>query len=252
MNDDIHTLSGAYAVDAVDDMERARFEQHLAVCPECRDEVESLRAAATELSLLPPLLPPARLREQVLRDITAVRPLPPRMVQQVSERIEQTTRTRQTAAAAKARTRRSSRWVAAAAAVVLLGGGAVAVTHPWERQSQAQLTVAERVLSASDKQSSDKTFPGGASATLVRSKEVGRAVLVTHGMPSAPSGKVYQLWLQTPAGTMSPAGLMPPKSDQTVVLDGDAAAAAGAGITVEPEGGSRTPTSEPIALFSFA
>ena len=26
---DIHALSGAYAVDAVDDLERARFERHL-------------------------------------------------------------------------------------------------------------------------------------------------------------------------------------------------------------------------------
>jgi len=222
------------------------------VCPECRAEVTSLRSAAIELSHLARALPPARLRQHVLRDIAAVRPLPPRVAQEASARIDQTTRTRQTPAAARAQTRWSSRWVAAAAAVVLLGGGAAAVTHPWDRQSQSQLTVAQRVLSASDRQSSDKSFPGGASATLVRSKEVGRAVLVTHSMPGAPDGKVYQLWLQTPAGTMSPAGLMPPSSDQTVVLEGDAAAATGAGITVEPAGGSTTPTSEPIALFSFA
>ncbi len=252
MNDDIHALSGAYAIDAVDDLERARFEQHLAVCPECRAEVESLRGAAIELSHLAYALPPARLREQVLRDIAAVRPLPPRVAHEASERIDQTTRTRQTPAAVRARTRWSSRWVAAAAAVVLLGGGAAAVTHPWDRLSQSQMSVAERVLSAPDQQSSDKTFTGNASATLVRSKEVGRAVLVTHHMPGAPTGKVYQMWLQTPAGTMTSAGLMPPRSDQTVVLDGDAAAATGAGITVEPAGGSTAPTSEPIALFSFA
>ncbi|HEY9395441.1 MAG TPA: zf-HC2 domain-containing protein, partial [Nocardioides sp.] len=40
---DIHALSGAYAVDALDDIERARFEEHLAVCADCRDEVASLR-----------------------------------------------------------------------------------------------------------------------------------------------------------------------------------------------------------------
>jgi len=250
---DIHSLSGAYAVDAVDDIERARFGQHLAGCPDCRAEVESLRRAAVELSHLSRALPPARLREQVLRDISAVRPLPPQVEQEASARIEQTARTRRTPPEAKEQRRWSSRWLAAAAAaVVLLGGGAAAVTQPWERQSQGQLTVAERVLSAPDKQATDKTFPGGASATLVRSKEVGRAVLVTHSMPGAPAGKVYQLWLQTTAGTMAPAGLMPPKSDQTVVLEGDAATATGAGITVEPEGGSAAPTTEPIALFTFA
>ena len=50
---------------------------------------------------------------------------------------------------------------------------------------------------------------------------------------------------------MVSAGLMPVKADQTVVLEGDAATATAAGITVEPEGGSEPPTTEPIALFDF-
>jgi hypothetical protein len=51
---------------------------------------------------------------------------------------------------------------------------------------------------------------------------------------------------------MRPAGLMPRKADQTVVLEGDAAEAKAAGITIEPSGGSQRPTSAPIALFAFA
>jgi hypothetical protein len=47
-NDDIHGLSGAYAVD---DVERARFEAHLAGCDTCRDEVSS--PAASELAAGP-------------------------------------------------------------------------------------------------------------------------------------------------------------------------------------------------------
>ena len=44
---DIHALPGAYAVDALDDIERAQFEQHLAECAECRAEVAaSARPAA--------------------------------------------------------------------------------------------------------------------------------------------------------------------------------------------------------------
>ena len=35
---DIHALSGAYAVDALDDLERARFVRHLEECPECHGE----------------------------------------------------------------------------------------------------------------------------------------------------------------------------------------------------------------------
>ena len=69
---------------------------------------------------------------------------------------------------------------------------------------------------------------------------------------SAPSGKVYALWLQSEDGKMLPAGVMPDKPDQTVVLEGDAAAATAAGITVEPEGKPAEPSSEPIALFDFS
>ena len=38
---DIHALSGAYAVDALDDIERAHFERHLRDCDTCRAEVGS-------------------------------------------------------------------------------------------------------------------------------------------------------------------------------------------------------------------
>jgi len=75
--DDIHSLAGAYAVDAVDDVERARFEAHVTGCSQCQDEVTSLRAAAVELSATTVTAPPPSLRAAVLRDISSVRPLPP-------------------------------------------------------------------------------------------------------------------------------------------------------------------------------
>jgi len=63
---DIHHLTGAYALDAVDDIERARFEQHLAECEDCRLEVASLREAAGLLSETTAVTPPPALRESVL------------------------------------------------------------------------------------------------------------------------------------------------------------------------------------------
>src|SRR5918997_984458 len=48
---DIHALSGAYAVDALDDVERAGFERHLTGCAACRAEVPSLREAAAALTV---------------------------------------------------------------------------------------------------------------------------------------------------------------------------------------------------------
>jgi anti-sigma-K factor RskA len=112
--------------------------------------------------------------------------------------------------------------------------------------------VAEQVRSAPDaKTSSDVALPGGGTATVVRSASLGKAVVITSDLPSAPPGKVYQLWLQDPSGHFTSAGLMAGSGDQAVVLQGDAADAQAAGITVEPAGGSEQPTSNPVAFFSF-
>ena len=92
----------------------------------------------------------------------------------------------------------------------------------------------------------------GAEATIVRSVSLRAAVIVTTDMPAAPDGKVYELWLQRPEGNMVRAGLMPAGPDNKVLLEGDAADAIGAGITVEdaPDG-SNVPTTTPIATFDF-
>jgi hypothetical protein len=44
---------------------------------------------------------------------------------------------------------------------------------------------------------------------------------------------------------------MPADADR-LLLEGDAAEATAAGITVEPAGGSPAPTTEPIVLFDFS
>src|SRR3954469_14451175 len=63
---EVHALIGAYALDALDDLERARFERHLAACVPCRDEVSGLRRTAVRLADAAAVPPPPRVREQVL------------------------------------------------------------------------------------------------------------------------------------------------------------------------------------------
>lgn len=240
MTSDIHALSGAYAVDALDDDERRMFEQHLAECADCRDEVESLREASTLLAATTELEPPPSLRDAVLADIATVRPLPP-----------QIGRTPAGSGTSTARPRRWPAMLAAAAAVAVLGGGAVVVWQAQDTSQTQQLSATERVLAADDAREVELELPDGAEARLVRSESAGKAVLVTTDMPAAPEGHDYQLWLQSPEGTMVPAGVMPDGADQEFLLDGDATEATAAGITVEPDGGSPAPTTEPIALFPF-
>lgn len=233
---DIHALVGAYAVDALDPVERELFEKHLEECDDCRSEVDSLQETGALLASLTAVPPPPALKDKVMADVATVRPLPPSLPQRREER-------------------RRRRWlpaaVAAAAAVAVLGGGAV-ILQPWEDQtSQQQLTATEQVLRAPDAKAVRAELDGGAQARLVRSEKLGQAVLVTQDMPSAPDGRVYQLWLQNDRGAMVPAGLMPNAANQEVLLDGDAASATAAGITIEPDGGSEQPTTTPIALFDF-
>lgn len=233
---EIHALSGAYAIDALDDIERAQFERHLADCAECRAEVDSLREAAALLPETTTALPSDALRERVLAGITQVRPLPPLPVE----------------APARRRARfRPAALVAAAAAVIAVGAGAV-VWEPWEDQaSQAPSLVASDVLGAPDAEEYVQEFPDGSKATLVRSKSLNRAVVVTSNMAPAPEGKLYELWLNQD-GVMVPAGLMPSGADATVMLSGDAASAEGAGITIEPApDGSETPSGNIVAVIPF-
>src|SRR3546814_18033444 len=74
---DIHALVGAYAVDALDDIERQQFERHLATSANCRDEVASLRDASSLLSCITLTPPPPSLRARVMAYISTVRPPPP-------------------------------------------------------------------------------------------------------------------------------------------------------------------------------
>ena len=52
-------------------------------------------------------------------------------------------------------------------------------------------------------------------------------------------------------GAMVSAGLMP-SGKNSVLLAGDPRSAQAVGITVEPEGGSKSPTTTPVALVELA
>lgn len=225
---EIHALSGAYAIDALDEHERAQFERHLAECADCRAEVDSLRGAAASLTEAVAVTPPPQLRDDVLSAITKVRPLPPLPSQQPTHQ----------------RGRRFRGLLVAAAAVAVVGTG-LAVTQPWVDE----LNPVDQVIAAADADQASAKIDGG-KATVYRSESLGRAALITDDLPEVPDGKVYELWLQVD-GAMVPAGLLDASGDQEFLLTGDASKATAAGITVEPEGGSKQPTTTPIALFDL-
>ena len=238
-DESIHALSGAYAVDALEALERARFEAHLATCADCRAEVHGLRETAARLAETAPVDPPPALRDRVLADITRIRPLPP----------ESSAHRPAHGASHAGQRRRWPQLLAAAATVLALAGVGTVIAHPWDTGTH-QVSLADQVLHAADAQRVSAALPHGATATVVRSVSQGRAVILTRHLRQPPHGKTYELWLQAPSGRMHPAGLIQ-GGDRTLVLRGDAATAKAAGITVEPAGGSARPTTTPIALFAF-
>ncbi|MFD8301219.1 anti-sigma factor domain-containing protein [Streptomyces sp. NPDC059690] len=244
---DLHRLTGAYALHALSEQESAAFERHLAGCDGCAQETAELRATAARLGLAAAATPGPAMREQVLRRIGTVRQDGPGEPARSS-----VTRTGW-------RTRAVSRWALAAclAAATALGGTAV-----WQHQraddaqdqarraTQATDDIAA-VLTAPDARTRAAELTGGATGTVVVSRSRDRAVFAVSGMATPPSGKVYQLWFDDD-GTMRSAGLMDSHhAEQTLLLRGAVDGASGIGITVEPGGGSKHPTSAPVALLSF-
>ena len=239
---DIHALSGAYAVDALDDDERAQFEQHLEVCPECRAEVRSFSETAALLAETGTETPPPSLRDSVLSGISSIRPLPP-------EATDATAPAEPASAPATvpARRRTYPLLVAASVALILVAVGALA-WHPWSSSSSTDL--AEQIMHAPDAVEVTEPVAGGGTLTLVSSASLKRAVLVGKDVPAPKAGTTYQMWLQQPGQGMVSAGLMP-DAEHPTVLTGDAATAEAAAVSVEPETGSPQPTTEPIALFAL-
>lgn len=245
---EFHALSGSYAIDALDDIERAQFERHLSECSACQAEVDEFRETAALLSTDALSAPPASLRERLLAEIATVRPLPPRVDP------PQVTTLRSERAGGHRGDRRSP-WttlVAAAAAVVLLGAGGTVIWNQLGKEQTEVISATDQVLQAADAQEATVDLPDGAEATLVRSETLGQAVLITRALPAAPSGKAYQMWLLTDGTSPSSAGMMSAAANQTILLKGDAAKASAAAITIEPVGGSNQPTSEPIAVIDFS
>ncbi|QDY75634.1 anti-sigma factor [Streptomyces qinzhouensis] len=245
---DLHGMTGAYALHALPDGERAAFERHLPDCEPCAQETAELCATTARLGLAVSVIPGPALRERVLSRITTVRQeAPGGPVPGLPGRF------------AARRTLPWSRWALAAclAAVAALGGTTVWQHERAEdalgRAQRAERGAAEvaAVLAAPDARAATGAFPGGATGTVVVSRGRDKAVLVVSGMARPPAGKVYQLWFDD-GGTMRSAGLMDPgRRSQSVLLRGAVAGASGMGVSVEPAGGSEQPTAAPVALLGF-
>ena len=241
---DLHSLSGAYALDALDQgAESERFARHLDRCPSCASEVRGFAEVATALALAATTEPPPELRDRVLAAAALTRQLPP----------EVTSRARSHRARGRARIRVP--WVpwlsgvvaTAAIVVAVLFGFAQAHTDQELNQARAQNQAIALVLSAPQVKLLTHATTKGGVATVVLAADRHEMVVTTNGLPALPAGKVYQLWLIGTTKTVS-AGLLPAAtSGQTgPVLASGVVKGDKLGLTVEPAPGRTQPTTTPI------
>jgi anti-sigma-K factor RskA len=240
---DLHLLTGVYALDAVDGPERDRFERHLAGCRSCANEVRGLAATAAQLGLAVAEPAPADLRSRVLAAATVTRQVPPDSAE-VPPR---------GSTGGAPWVSRLAVAVAALCLVIAVAFGAIALSAQQRLAAdQAQDRAIAAVLAAPDAQVVIQRTTRGGTATAVVSRDEGKVVVTTRGLPALPVSKVYQLWFIGPPGVRS-AGLVPaPSGGRTApVLASGLRSGDVIGMTVEPAGGTSHPTTTPILLMSL-
>lgn len=235
-----------YALDAVSEGERATLENYIsAAAPDVRDafnrRVQSARETLVQAYATHEEEPPADLFTRILHKLptesassgSAAVPLPEDEL-------------------AARRTRRTrppvGRWLVAAAAAVIVAVGGVTVAQNLQPSS-----VEEQVLQANDVQREEVAIGDTGTAELAFSASEDAAVVTLDGVPAPPEGKVYQMW-RLPADGASPESLGTMTGEDVahteLAIEG-INSYSGLAITVEPEGGSATPTLPIVVQIPF-
>jgi anti-sigma-K factor RskA len=226
MTTELHTLSGAYAIDALSAEEAAAFRTHLDACAACCEEVRELRAAAARMGASEALVPPSHLKERVLEAASRTPQLPPKVTP-----IEAA---------------RSRGWkpklMAAAAAVVLVAGVAFGIGQiQGEGQSTLEAGVSQ-VFEAPDSRSVEVETSHG-PLRVATSQSEGEMAVDTRDLVPLDKDHVYQVWTVVEGEPIPVVVLEEPGKGAHM---GMPEAGTEVAITVEPAGGSEKPTTDPI------
>lgn len=240
MNDPHATFQenlSAYALDALDADETAALKIHLQTCESCRAELTEYQRVSTGLlSALPPRPPRPALKRILQKRLEPARP----------------------------QFKFSFGQIAIASAFVLLI--ALNIASVWQvyslKQQQAEIN---------NQHYSEQTaiamlaYPGtqqiifgqnNISGSLLVDKTRNLVAIVAWHLPPAPAGKTYQMWLIDAKGDRTSGGLLVPEADQPFVMAVVASSQplsgfTGFGVTLEPSGGSPSPTGPKVLRVDF-
>jgi anti-sigma-K factor RskA len=240
----LHTLVGAYVLDAVPARDRTEFERHLLTCEQCRDDVRGLREAGALLAAAAAVTPPPELRAPALQAASRTRQLPPA----TGEPSRRAWRVLPSAGVARS-------WLAGVAvttAVVLAVTAVVLGLHM--AAMQQRLTAQDRrdsaissILGAHDAVVLTAAVTTGGTATVVMSHHERELVFTGNGLATLPGSRGYEVWLAGPTGITGVGMLLPGRGGMFgPMVVGRLAVGDVLEVTVEPVSGSPIPTSVPI------
>ena len=252
-HEDYKAMLAVHALSSLDREDARALEDHLAACPDCRAELDVWQATAGALACtVQPLEPSAELRDRILESVRAEAG----QVIPISR--------------APARAQRPQVWPggfqAIAASVIFLGliAGLVVL---WRQNREAKAEIARLSAQITDtRRKLDQEHealelfaqPGTRMAELAGTKvapaahamlavdnKSGRAVLMAHGLPQAPTGMAYQLWFIAGPRPLPGKVFQTDSSGNAMLNDQlptDALKASAFAVTLEPQAGVPAPT----------
>ncbi len=218
---ELHELTAAYALDALDASERGKYEAHLASCEGCREELQGFRKVTGSLARAAGgSRPPAGLRDRILEQARSERPN-----------------------VVPLRRRSLVPILSSAAAVAAVAALALGL---WSASISGELDEAREITSVLGDPNARSYESESGEASLVVTP-AGRAALLVRKLPAAPEGKDYEIWVLE-GGVFRRAGLF--ERPGVAALTRRVAPGQSVAVTLEQDGGVNVPTSDPLFITS--
>ncbi|KRA24144.1 hypothetical protein ASD65_06670 [Microbacterium sp. Root61] len=248
---DFAELAAGHALHALSPEDEREYLAALAAHPEWAELVATDAAIAVALAdTVADATPPIGVRSALLAQIAD-------LPQDVAAPVHVSTEPASDTATIQAVARRN--WTRgllalAASSVLLLGLGFGAVLLGQQLNRPASVIALEQIEAAPDAQSASVSLEDGGDATAHWSGSLGKAVLVSDGLPTIADDQDFELWFVREGTAISAGVFDADDGNATAVLTGEMHAGDVIAVTVEQAGGSPSggPTTDPIVTIPTA